>query len=128
MSASNRPRLLSVEDNPETRLVLKHLLNPSYEIHFARDAEEGLRAIEKGEFDALLIDINLGDGTGGTELLRRAREDNLADGAPAIAVTAYAMPGDRETFLEKGFDGYVGKPFTGEALREAIGRALPGTT
>ncbi len=124
MTTSNRPRLLSVEDNPETVILLKHLLHDSYETHFARSAEEGLKAIEEKNFDVLLLDINLRAKNGGIELLHRIREGRKAGGAPAIALTAYAMPGDRKKLLQAGFDGYVGKPFTEAELKEALRQAL----
>lgn len=84
-------------------------------------------AVEAEPFDLLLVDINLGEGKSGTELLRliRGREDLLD--VPAVAVTVYAMPGNREKLLEEGFDEYVSKPFTGTQLTEAIDQALAPT-
>lgn len=52
------------------------------------------------------------------------RERKDGEKIPAIALTAYAMPGDREELLEKGFDGYVSKPFTRAELTEAIEQVL----
>lgn len=118
------PHLLFVEDNPKTRLLVKHLLNGTYDITLVPDAEAALQAMGETDFDGLLVDIHLGEGLGGTELLHRDREEKLAGGAPAIAVTAYAMPGDRQKYLEEGFDEYVGKPFTGADLRGAIDQVL----
>lgn len=69
------------------------------------------------------MDINLGEGKSGTELLHLLRDQEPAEGIPAVAVTAYAMPGDREALLNKGFDGYVGKPFAKAELTETIDRA-----
>lgn len=70
------------------------------------------------------MDINLGAGKEGTKLLHllQRREDTAS--VPAVALTAYAMPGDREELLSEGFDEYVGKPFTEEELTEAIYQAL----
>lgn len=119
------PHLLSVEDNPETRLLLKYLLKSDHEITFASDVDEALEVLgSSGAFDLLLVDIGLGGGKEGTALLdeMRARED-LPE-IPAIAVTAYAMPGDEEELLGEGFDGYVGKPFTKAELTEAIKQTL----
>lgn len=112
MSPSEPLRILSVEDNPETRLVLRHLLEGTYEIAFASDAEEALEVIGSQSFDLLLLDINLGEGMSGAELLRLIRRREEMMGIPAIALTAYAMPGDREELLESGFDAYQRKPFT----------------
>lgn len=125
MPDSDTPCLLSVEDNSDTRLLIRHLLDGDYEITFATDAEEALSVLELDtSVDLLLVDINLGSGPSGTDLLReiKARED-LED-VPAIALTAYAMPGDREELLDEGFDGYVGKPFTQEELTRAIDQTL----
>jgi CheY-like chemotaxis protein len=61
----------------------------------------------------------------GTEVLERMREDPKLSAIPVIALTAHAMPEDRETFLAQGFDAYVAKPIVDDAvLVEAIERLL----
>lgn len=125
MSTSKPPRLLSVEDNEETQTLLKHLLEGDYQLIFASGVEEAVNAlISDGPFDLLLVDINLGSGKSGTELLHQIQGRENSGDVPAVAVTAYAMPGDREDLLDKGFDGYVGKPFTRAELIETIEQAL----
>ncbi|MFB6229977.1 MAG: response regulator [Salinibacter sp.] len=125
MSSSEPLRVLSVEDNPETRLLLKHLLKQSYEVVLVSNAKEALSYVESEPFDLLLVDIHLGEGKSGTELLHLLREREPTREVPAIAVTAYSMPGDRADLLEEGFDGYVSKPFTKAELTETIDQVLP---
>lgn len=124
MSTSENPRILAVEDNAETQLLLKHLLKKSYEIDVVAGIDGALEAIDGNSFDVLLLDINLSEEQTGTELLYLIREREDMGPVPAIALTAYAMPGDREDFLQKGFDEYVSKPFTRSDLTEAIEKTL----
>lgn len=124
MSAAEKPRILAVEDNSETQLLLEHLLKKSFEVTVVPGVDEALDAVDDRSFDALLLDINLSEQRTGTDLLHLLRErDDMAD-VPAIALTAYAMPGDREDFLEAGFDQYVSKPFTRADLKDAIETSL----
>lgn len=124
MSAAEKPRILAVEDNSETQLLLEHLLKKSFEVVVVPGVDEALDAVDEHSFDALLLDINLSEQRTGTDLLHLLRErDDMAD-VPAIALTAYAMPGDREDFLDAGFDQYVSKPFTRDDLKEAIESTL----
>lgn len=124
MSATDKPHILAVEDNSETQLLLEHLLKESFEVVVVEGVDEALAAVDEHSFDALLLDINLSEQRTGTDLLHLLRErDDVAD-VPAIALTAYAMPGDREDFLEAGFDQYVSKPFTRADLTEAIETSL----
>jgi CheY-like chemotaxis protein len=125
MSTAEKPRVLAVEDNSETQLLLEHLLKKSYEVVVVAGVDEALDTVDGTRFDALLLDINLSEERTGTDLLHLLRERNDMDGVPAIALTAYAMPGDREDFLEAGFDQYVSKPFTRADLTEAIETSLP---
>lgn len=126
MSTAEKPRILAVEDNSETQLLLQHLLKKSFEVVVVPGVDEALSAVGDGPFDALLLDINLSEQRTGTDLLHLLRErENMTD-VPAIALTAYAMPGDREDFLEAGFDQYVSKPFTRSDLTTAIENSLDG--
>lgn len=117
-------RILSVEDNADTRLLLKHTLQDDYEVTFAAGVADALDAVASEPFDLLLLDINLGTERGGVKLLHEVRERDDLDDIPAVALTAFAMPGDREDLLDQGFDAYVGKPFTNAELMRTIDRAL----
>ncbi|WP_103018862.1 response regulator [Salinibacter altiplanensis] len=127
MGASDPPRILSVEDNPDTRLLLEHTLQGDYDITLASSVEEALDHMAAESFDLLLLDINLSEKDGGVELLRTIRDRESLDDTPAVAVTAFAMPGDRDDFLQKGFDEYLGKPFTRDRLVDTIEDALSAT-
>jgi CheY-like chemotaxis protein len=124
MSLSENPRILAVEDNSETQLLLEHLLKGSYDVEVVPGVDDALEAVDSGTFDVLLLDINLSEDQTGTDLLYLIRERDGMAQVPAVALTAYAMPGDREDFLEKGFDEYVSKPFTRDDLTEAIENTL----
>lgn len=117
---SDRPKILAVEDNPETQLLLRHLLQSDYEVTIASGVEEAAAVGREQQFDLLLLDINLGEQRTGVELLDMLQEQDDAPPVPSIALTAYAMPGDREDFLDAGFDAYVSKPFTREDLMDSI--------
>jgi CheY-like chemotaxis protein len=124
MSSSEKPRILAVEDNSETQLLLEHLLKESFEVTVVEGVDDALNAVDADTFDAFLLDINLSEQRTGTDLLHLLRERDDMSEVPAIALTAYAMPGDREDFLEAGFDQYVSKPFTRDDLTEAIETTL----
>lgn len=124
MSSSETPQILAVEDNSETQLLLEHLLKGSYDISVVPGVEEALTKVDDGDFDVLLLDINLSEEQTGTELLHMIRERDGMSNVAAVALTAYAMPGDREDFLEEGFNEYVSKPFTRDDLTQAIENTL----
>lgn len=104
--------------------MLEHLLKGSYDVNVVPGVDDALEAVESNPFDVLLLDINLSEDQTGTDLLHLIRERDGMAQVPAVALTAYAMPGDREDFLEKGFDEYVSKPFTRDDLTEAIENTL----
>jgi len=68
----------------------------------------------------VLLDINLDRSPTGMDLLASMRELSPYASTPAIAMTAFALAGDRERFLKEGFDEYVGKPFTADQLLAAV--------
>lgn len=119
-----RPHILAVEDNSETQLLLKHLLKRAFDVVVVSGVDDALEAVEEHQFDIFLLDINLSGQRTGTDLLHLLRQRDHVGSVPAIALTAYAMPGDREDFLEAGFNNYVSKPFTRADLTSAIESSL----
>ncbi|CAM3307326.1 response regulator [Rhodothermus bifroesti] len=119
-----KPKLLAVEDNPETRILLRYLLQDQFEVLLAATFDEALRLAQEATAEILLLDINLGETRTGVDLLRELRTKFSYRDTPAIAFTAYARPEDRHQFLESGFDEYLTKPFTRKQLLEAIAAAL----
>lgn len=120
MTENDRIRILAVEDNPDTQTLLRYLLRGRYDVHLVPHVEEALQAASAGIFDLFVLDINLGEQRTGIDLLHRLRAMSMHQNTPALALTAYAMPGDRDRFLKEGFDAYVSKPFTRNELLEAI--------
>ena len=72
------------------------------------------------------MDINLGEDETGVDVMLKIRELPGYKNIPIVAVTAYALPGDRERFLQAGFDGYIGKPFTKQQLFRMMDQVLAG--
>ena len=119
----SRPRILVLEDNAESRLLLRHLLRKDFDATLVGGADDALRAAESNDFDMALLDINLGEKRTGVDVLRLLRTMPQHRELPALACTAYALPGDRERFLEAGFVDYVSKPFVKAELMTALRKA-----
>jgi two-component system cell cycle response regulator DivK len=102
--------ILYIEDNLHNRrLVRKILQRRGYTIVEAEDGITGLNMVRELKPPLVLLDIGL-PGMDGLELLSRIKADTGLRGIPVIAVTASAMQGDRERFLEAGCDDYISKP------------------
>lgn len=124
-ASTGKPRVLVLEDNAESRLLLRHLLRHDFDATLVTGADAALEAAEAQTFDVALLDINLGEKRTGVDVFKSIRAMAQHRDLPALACTAYALPGDRERFLEAGFVSYVSKPFVKaelmNALRQAVG-------
>ena len=114
------PRLLLVEDNAETASLMQELLHKRYDVTAVSDGESALREAQEHTFDMVLLDINLGGDPSGADVLRRLRAQPAYEDVPIAAVTAYALPGDRDRLLNIGFDAYLDKPFAPEDLAALV--------
>ena len=123
-----RPRILAVEDLPEARVLLKHFVHKQYDVETAPGVDSALKVASEQDFDLFLLDINLGGGRSGTELLGLLRADPRYRDTPALAVTVHSMPWETELFEETGFNGFVTKPFRQQELLDAIAKALSSST
>jgi len=104
------PRVLLVEDNAANMDLARYLLQAhGFLCDEAPDGESGLRMAAARPPDIVLCDLQL-PGMDGFALLRALRADPRVAAIPVIAVTAYAMVGDRSRILAAGFNGYIAKP------------------
>ncbi len=127
MPGEERPRLLVVEDNLDTQKLLEYQLRTHFSLTLARGIDEALQAAADARFDLFILDINLGEKRTGIYLLQRLHEMPAHRDTPALALTAYALPGDREHFLKLGFHAYMSKPFLREDLLQTIRNVLAVT-
>jgi two-component system cell cycle response regulator DivK len=117
-------KILLVEDNPVNRRLAVFLLrSQGYEVREATTAQEALEALEKERPDLILMDIQL-PGMDGLEVTRKLKAQPATADIPVIAVTSYAMKGDREKALAAGCVGYVTKPIDKNIFIQEIAARL----
>jgi CheY-like chemotaxis protein len=104
-------RVLVVEDNDMNMQLVEYLLEEGgYQIVKAASGEDALSIARSGEpVDLILMDIHL-PGIDGLSVVREMKTDDRTKAIPILALTAHAMRGDRDRFLEAGCDGYISKP------------------
>jgi CheY-like chemotaxis protein len=115
-------RILLVEDDlVNQRLAMRLLEKQGYTVSIAGDGQAALAMLEQESFDLTLMDIQM-PKMNGFEVTATIRQREHLTGAhmPIVAMTAYAMKGDREQCLAAGMDGYVSKPIRPKELFEAI--------
>jgi len=121
-------KILIVDDNRASRDLLRAILKPlRCELFEATQGQEALDMIQESRPDLILLDIDM-PVLDGFSVLRRIRQEPSLAGLPVIAVTAYAMDGDREKSLSEGFTAYVTKPVQGATLREQVKELLNDAT
>jgi len=115
-SAYLNKKILVVEDNPFNSEVIRNYLRECNSIVYTRDGVMAIHLATQKHFDMILMDINLGIGLNGVETAQRIRKMPGYEKTPIIAVTGYAMIGDKEALLEKGFEDYISKPFSKDEI------------
>jgi PAS domain S-box-containing protein len=118
-------RLLLVEDDHVNRLTVLWMLEKlGYEALAVGDGVAALKALRDERFDAVLMDVQMPvmDGLQATAAIRNATDLPGGPRVPVIALTAYAMEGDRERLLAAGMDDYIEKPVDVQALRRVLSR------
>jgi CheY-like chemotaxis protein len=115
-------RVLVAEDGVVNQKVALNLLQRrGHEVVLVENGKQAVAAVAEGDFDVVLMDVEMPemDGIEATYAIRE-REQHTGQRIPIIAVTAHAMKGDRERFLEAGMDGYIAKPLEVNQLYEAV--------
>ena len=121
-------RVLVVEDNDMNMQLVEYLLEEGgYEIVKATSGEEALSVTRDTASmpDLILMDIHL-PGMDGLSVVRAMKGDDRTSHVPILALTAHAMRGDKDRFLEAGCDGYISKPIDVKTFISSIETYLPG--
>lgn len=117
-------RILLVEDNATNRYLATYLLEQhGYSVSHASDGEEALVAAAADKPDVILMDIQM-PKMDGYEAARRIKELEDLRNIPLIALTSYAMAGDRARAMASGFAGYIEKPIATETFAAEVERHL----
>jgi CheY-like chemotaxis protein len=120
----SKPRILFVEDDAVALQYIKIILKSICDVDTAIDANNAVQFIEKNIYDILMLDINLGRGMDGVELMQKIRQRLEYKTTPIVAVTAYASESDKKEFLAKGFSHYISKPFTSIELKKLLNEII----
>lgn len=113
-------KILVIEDNEQNLYLICYLLQQHpYEIIVARNGIEGLQQAKDTDPDLMLMDIQMPE-MDGYEAIRRLKADPQTSRIPIVAVSSYAMTGDRDKALKLGCAGYIEKPIVPETFVEQI--------
>ena len=122
-----KTNILLIEDNEQNRYLTTFLLsNRGYTVVEAENGPRGIELAEKEHFDLILLDIQLPE-MDGYAVAAALREKPATKEIPIVAVTSYAMVGDREKALASGCDGYIEKPINPETFVSEIERYITST-
>ncbi len=120
-------RILVAEDNPTNRMVIKAILSHARaEVTFVEDGKEAVQTWRAQTFDLVLMDIQMPhmNGVEATQAIRQIEADGDMNKTPIVAVTANAMPHQRDEYLAAGMDDHVAKPIEPQLLFAAMKGAL----
>lgn len=120
-------KILVIEDNENNMYLTRFLLEMhGYEVLEARDGQEGLKIANEHYPNLILLDIQL-PGMDGFTVLDEIRQKRQLDDISVIAVTSFAMKGDRDRILSAGCNGYIEKPINPDTFVKEIEQHLPMT-
>jgi two-component system cell cycle response regulator DivK len=117
-------KILIVEDNEKNRILVRDILRHfGYETVEAINGEEGIRLTQEHRPDLILMDMQMPIMDGG-KAIKALRADSETENTKIIALTSFAMKGDRERVTEMGADDYMSKPINIKKLMKMIERIL----
>jgi two-component system, sensor histidine kinase len=122
---AHRLRILLAEDDEVNLVSGRNMLEKlGHTVTTAMNGQEALDLLQRQQFDLVFMDIQMPilDGVEATRALRQGKGPQA--NIPVIAMTAYAMTGDREIFLQAGMNDYLAKPVSRQALIQVIERTM----
>jgi CheY-like chemotaxis protein len=119
-------RVLLVEDHPiNQKLAINLIERAGHHVTLAQNGEEGLHVAMQHEFDLVFMDMQMPvmDGLEATRAIRAHALEHSKKRVPIVAMTANAMPSDRQACEDAGMDGFLSKPFKANELRAILSQA-----
>jgi len=123
-----KPKLLVIEDNEQNMYLVTFILEKrGYQVVQAWDGREGIELARQVKPALILLDIQLPE-MDGYAVAQELKSNPALDDVPIVAVTSYAMVGDRERILAAGCQGYIEKPINPDTFMAQVEEHLPGGT
>ena len=120
IQSDKKLRILFVEDDQDSQELVKIICRDKYLLDVVNDGNQAIIKAKQINYDIILMDINLGLGIDGLEATKIIRKLKQYKNVPIVAITAFAMEGDKEEFLENGCSHYLSKPFTIKSLKKLL--------
>ena len=121
-----KKKILVAEDNEKNRKVFSFILNQlDVDITEAVDGYKALKLLKENIYDLVLLDIAM-PGISGIDVIKEARQRDANKNIPFIAITAFAMKGDKEKIMNAGFNDYMSKPIKLDKFTEKVKKYING--
>ena len=113
-------KILVVEDNKETQLLIKVMFREFYSIDLSANVENSLKLLDENEYQLVLLDINLSGSKDGIKILQHIRGNNKTENLPVIIITAYDYLEEEKKYLLENSSDFISKPFEKESLLKSV--------
>ena len=113
-------KILVVEDNKETQLLIKVMLREFYSIDLSANVENSLKLLDENEYQLVLLDINLSGSKDGIKILQHIRGNYKTQNLPVIIITAYDYLEEEKKYLLENSSDFISKPFEKESLLKSV--------
>ena len=117
-------KLLVVEDNRETQLLIKVALRDDFDVRITDSADDAMLLLSENNFGLVLLDLNLNGKGNGKSILKNIREEMRNSELKVVITTAYDLSPEDKKYFEENANGFVQKPFDKKVLLNAIKQAL----
>lgn len=120
----NFKKILVVEDNKETQLLIKVSLRNDFDVKIAFSADNALSLLLNNHFDLILLDLNLNGQGDGKSILKNIREEMKNNDLRVLVTTAYDLSDDDKKYFYENANGFIQKPFDKKILLSSINNLL----
>jgi len=117
-------KLLVVEDNRETQLLIKVALRDDFDVRITDSADNAMLLLSENNFELVLLDLNLNGQGNGKSILKNIREEMHNSELTVVITTAYDLSSEDKKYFEVNANGFVQKPFNKKILLTSIKQAL----